>query len=85
MYDTEEEAKVSEVDVQLVEDQHTGLAFNVGFRPELMTYDAIKRAGGRPEGLLPVGRSENDIEGKHHLCHELELCRGNRGNVGPRL
>jgi hypothetical protein len=41
MYDTEEEAKsCPKGDVQLVEDQRTGLVYNAAFRPELMTYDA---------------------------------------------
>jgi 2-polyprenyl-3-methyl-5-hydroxy-6-metoxy-1,4-benzoquinol methylase len=40
MYDTEAEAKAcSTGDMQLVEDQQTGLVYNTVFRPELMTYD----------------------------------------------
>jgi hypothetical protein len=41
MYDTEAEAKdCPKGDVQLVEDQRTGLVYNAAFRPELMAYDA---------------------------------------------
>lgn len=41
MYDTEEEARACpKGDVQLVEDQRTGLVYNGAFRPELMAYDA---------------------------------------------
>ena len=41
MYDTEEEAKACpKGEVQLVEDQNTGLVYNVAFRPELMVYDS---------------------------------------------
>ncbi len=41
MYDTEVEAKACpKGDVQLVEDQETGLVYNAHFRPELMAYDA---------------------------------------------
>ena len=41
MYDTEEEAKACpKGNVQLVEDQRTGLVYNAAFRPELMAYDA---------------------------------------------
>lgn len=41
MYDTEAEAKACpKGDIQLVEDQLTGLVYNAAFRPELMAYDA---------------------------------------------
>jgi hypothetical protein len=41
MYDTEADAKACpKGDVRLVEDQSSGLVYNAGFRPELMTYDA---------------------------------------------
>lgn len=41
MYATEAEAKACpKGDVQLVEDQRTGLVYNAAFRPELMAYDA---------------------------------------------
>jgi hypothetical protein len=41
MYNTEAEAKACpKGDVQLVEDQRTGLVYNAAFQPELMTYDA---------------------------------------------
>lgn len=41
MYDTEAEAKACpKGDMQLVENQETGLVYNAAFRPELMTYDA---------------------------------------------
>jgi hypothetical protein len=41
MYDSEAEAKACpKGDVQLVEDQRTGLVYNAAFRPELMTYDS---------------------------------------------
>ena len=41
MYDTEAEAKACPIgDMQLVEDQRTGLVYNAAFRPELMAYDA---------------------------------------------
>ena len=41
MYDTEAQAKACpKGDVQLVEDQRTGLVYNAAFRPELMAYDA---------------------------------------------
>lgn len=41
MYDTEAEAKACpKGDVQLVEDQRTGLVYNAAFCTELMTYDA---------------------------------------------
>ena len=40
MYDSEAEAKACpKGDVQLVEDQRTGLVYNAAFRPELMAYD----------------------------------------------
>ena len=40
MYDTEAEAKACPTgDMQLVEDQQTGLVYNAAFRPELMVYD----------------------------------------------
>lgn len=40
MYDTEDEAKTCPTgDMQLVEDQWTGLIYNAAFRPELMVYD----------------------------------------------
>ena len=41
MYDSHAEAKACpKGDVQLVEDQRTGLVYNAAFRPKLMTYDA---------------------------------------------
>jgi len=41
MYDTQAEARACpKGDMQLVEDQETGLVYNAAFRPELMTYDA---------------------------------------------
>ena len=41
MYDTEAEARACpKGDVQLVEDQRTGLVYNAAFQSELMTYDA---------------------------------------------
>ncbi len=41
MYDTEAEARACPTgDMQLVEDQRTGLVHNAAFRPELMAYDA---------------------------------------------
>lgn len=41
MYDTEAEAKACpKGDMQLVENQETGLVYNAAFHPELMTYDA---------------------------------------------
>jgi SAM-dependent methyltransferase len=41
MYNTETEAKACpKGDMQLVEDQLTGLVYNAAFRPELMIYDA---------------------------------------------
>ena len=41
MYDSEAEAKACATgDVQLVEDQRTGLVYNAAFRPELVAYDA---------------------------------------------
>ena len=41
MYATEAEAKACPTgDMQLVEDQRTGLVYNAAFRPELMAYDA---------------------------------------------
>lgn len=40
VYDTVEEARnCPKGDVVLVEDQHSGLVFNMDFRPELITYD----------------------------------------------
>jgi hypothetical protein len=41
MYDTQAQAQACpKGDVQLVEDQRTGLVYNAAFQPELMTYDA---------------------------------------------
>lgn len=41
MYDTEVEAKTCLTgDVHLVEDQRTGLIYNIAFQPDLMVYDA---------------------------------------------
>lgn len=41
MYDTEDEAKSCPTgNIQLVEDQRTGLVYNAAFSPDLMTYDA---------------------------------------------
>lgn len=41
MYDTEAEAKACpKGDMQLVEDQRTGLVYNVAFQPSLMEYDS---------------------------------------------
>ena len=52
MYDSEEEAKACpKGDVQLVEDQRTGLVYNAAFRPDLMAYDSNYQ---NEQGLSPL-------------------------------
>lgn len=54
MYDTEREAKnCPKGDVELVENQITGLVYNAAFRPELMTYDALYQ---NEQALSPLFR-----------------------------
>jgi hypothetical protein len=67
MYDTEAEAKnCPKGDVYLVEDQETGLVFNLAFRPELMVYDSHYQ---NEQGASPLFRehlnSVADIVERH--------------------
>jgi SAM-dependent methyltransferase len=59
MYDTEGEAKACpKGDVQLVEDQRTGLVYNTAFRPELMVYDAYYQ---NEQALSPLFQKHLEI------------------------